>query len=241
MRERKRALPHSASGKRGRALGLCPCAQPRAPIEAIEARLRQAQVGLARVDLPEPPVYSNDAAVEAQRSAEHAALVARCHVQAAAWNAEAHRWHVERADVAAALFRVEANASTFSGRLAHSHAASSASGSGDRQLFDTLSVADMLANDAGLAACSVLAHLADDQMDVDDYAAEARERVRWLASVSLRRAAIATLCDEQRSAFIEQWRRRAAAWHAERAAAPSAAPAAAAAADLLADLDVGVS
>ena len=133
-----------------------------------------------------------------------------------AWNDEALRWSAERVDVAAELFRVEANAcpSLSESRVAHGP-----------QAVSTLSAADMLSADAGLTACSVLAHLAEDQMDVDAAVAEARERVRWLSNVTRRRAAIAALCDEQRAAFVEQWRRRAAG-AAASALPPTAAPSA---------------
>ena len=73
--------------------------------------------------------------------------------------------------------------------------------------------ADMLSADAGLggaplAASSMLAHLAEDGMGVNAVVAEARERMRWLSSVSRRRAAIAALCDEQRQAYVAMWQRR---------------------------------
>mgnify|MGYP003319980612 CR=1 FL=1 len=42
--------------------------------------------------------------------------------------------------------------------------------------------------EAGLAASSLLAHLAEDEMAVEASVPEARARVRWLSNVSRRRA-----------------------------------------------------
>ena len=54
-------------------------------MNAVEARLRGQHVGIAVVSLPERPVYSNDAALEARRADEYAAHEAACNAEAATW------------------------------------------------------------------------------------------------------------------------------------------------------------
>ena len=216
-------------------------------MEAIEARLRRAHVGLTQVSLPPRAVYSNDEKIEAARAVEYNALKTRCEAQAAAWNLEARRWHNERVDVAAALFRVEASNLLASSPAGAAHSASSSptrQGCSDdsaacssttlgESLVGGLSaLPDMLAAECGLAANTGLATLCDDEIDVSAAVAEARERARWLATIAIRRAAYKTLCEEQRAAFVAQWRKRMAddAWMQQvPSLAPS--PAAAAAAD----------
>jgi hypothetical protein len=183
-------------------------------MQATEARLRRAHVGLAHPALPPRAVYSNDDAAEACRSAEYAALEARCAAQAAAWNSEAHRWHAERIDTAAELFRIEAGGTPASG--------SRAMGAAPMEFSAT----DMFSADAGLTACSALADLAEGQIGVNSAVAEARERVRWLDRVTLRRAAISALCEERRAAFVAQWRRKVLLESRAQSAAVSGAGAA---------------
>ena len=74
--------------------------------------------------------------------------------------------------------------------------------------MDAFSATDMFSADAGLTACSALADLAEGEIGMNAAVAEARERVRWLECVTLRRAAISALCEERRAAFVAQWRRK---------------------------------
>ena len=177
--------------------------------EAIEARLRTSRVRvISDMVLPNRPIYSNDQALEVGRAIEYDAHEALCIAQARISNVEAWQWHTQRFDLASALLRVDISArhaviEKVGGRCKLSKLADKLASP-----IDALSVVDMLSADAGLAASSLLAHLAEGEMGIDAVLGEGRERARWLSMVSQRRAVIRKLCDEQRHAFIAMWVRR---------------------------------
>lgn len=210
--------------------------QSRASLDAELARARALQVGRVNVSLPEPLLPNGlgggDEDLEMRRRAEYAALEARCRAEAAAWNEEAMRWAAERIDIAAEHFRIDAS------KLAHQHggllqAGERLSHDGDddddsecsydmdmerdsdaeaRESAERQSAAESVFSsiDAGLTVFSDLAAISQRHLDINGAVSEAHERVRWIHAVSERRRAIATLQQEQRSAFISRWLRKAA-------------------------------
>lgn len=214
-------------------------------LDAALAKQRPAVIGLASLDaLPARPVYNNDEAVEQTRRDAYAALQAQYAAAAAAWNAEAHRWHVARADVAAELVRETAF------RIIHSNRVSSTPDDEDKQQppstsdggagslsvdhdddddeeqrgqararvarsLEALQLSEMMADESGLAASSVLVELAERQVDLDAVLATVRERARWLCGVADQQRAVASVRAEQRAAFVARWQQRAIAFVAE--------------------------
>ena len=170
-----------------------------ARLEAIEARLRTEHVGLAVVDLPPRPVYTNDPELEARREAEYNAYSVACEAEAEVLNAEALRWHAKRLDIACALFREEISAD------ASSSSSSRAALPKRRGLSDMLAAADMLSADLGFAASSFLATLADGEMELNAAVTEARELFRSRAVAERRNEAIHALITEKRMAFEGAW------------------------------------
>lgn len=155
-------------------------------LQAVEAQQRAESIGLVSLHkLREAPTYTNETATESERAAEYAAFLARCHAEADAWNAEARRWHAQRFNLAAELFRVEAQAALRM-RQQRLHGGGDGGSSffghqrGLPRLTDALSAVDMLSADAGLTASSMLADLAEDQMEVDNSVSEFRERIKAL-------------------------------------------------------------
>lgn len=205
----------------------------RAACDAELARQRTAYAGLAFVHLPKQPVYSNDPKVEARRCKEYDALQAQCEAEAAVWNTEARRWRAERDDIAAALVRLRADVlvqgpgglvqaddddADDGSRLSEQdpvieeeeeQAAKKEDPHASGGWLSTLGATDMLSCDAGLATPSALWELADRQIAVNAAVVEARERARWLGAMSARRQAIASVCEEQKAAFVNRWRHAA--------------------------------
>ena len=83
-----------------------------------------------------------------------------------------------------------------------------------------LQLSEMVADESGLAASSVLVELAERQIDLDAVLATVRERARWLCGVADQQRAVASVCAEQRAAFIARWQQRAAAFEAEPLESP---------------------
>ena len=218
--------------------------QQRAAIDAEVARERATLVGRVQARLPERPILSNDPVVEARRKAEYDAFRDRCAAEAAVWNAEATRWHAERASVAAALFRIDASAlaQTRGGLVqpwdAGAGAEDDEEASSEEELEGDSSAtaverraealsAEMLSCDVGLAASSGLADLAERQLEISSAVTEAHDRVRWLLAVAERRRAIEVVREEQRAAFITRWlkqARKAGADMADQGKADTAEP-----------------
>lgn len=219
-------------------------------LDAALAKQRPAAIGLASLDaLPARPVYNNDEAVEQTRREAYAALEAQYAAAAAAWNAEAHRWHAARADVAAELIRETAYRIVHSSRgsptpddetkeqppatneggaaliIDHDedHDEEEQRGQARAQVarsLEALQLSEMVADESGLAASSVLVELAERQIDLDAVLATVRERARWLCGVADQQRAVASVCAEQRAAFIARWQQRAAAFEAEPLESP---------------------
>ena len=155
----------------------------RVAIDAILARQRSDSVGLATVQLPERPTYSNDEATEDQRSIEYEALAVCCAAQATAWNAEAHRWHAERAQIVAELTRVVANELAQSVGLAQPGETASARMLPDGEEDEEDYQADAYESVGG--ACSALAGSVDSAQGSSRAAAHGARRLASLGAADV--------------------------------------------------------
>ena len=202
----------------------------RALIDAELARARAYQIGRATVSLPDRPVLNPEPVVEAKRQAEYAAFRARCEAEAAVWNAEATRWHEEREDIAAAIFRIDVTAQARSpAGLGRSNLECAGDGDDDESNSGSSSLdadpdedrnnataaaqlmaMDMLSGEMGLATSSTLSKLVEESLMINEAVGEAHDRVRWLNKVAERTRAIRTVRAQQQHEFIEAWKARAA-------------------------------
>ena len=154
------------------------------------ARERPAVLGYALANLVTRPNYTNDDELEQQRSKEYNVLVVCCKAEAAAWNAEAKRWHVERARTVGLRTHAVACARWLSS-IPASH--------GRVLLGDT----DAVASDAGL--CSARSELAELTELMDPTVAALS---RWRLKHEERLRAALVLCSKQRRAFVVRWQRK---------------------------------
>ncbi|KAL1523937.1 hypothetical protein AB1Y20_018853 [Prymnesium parvum] len=79
-------------------------------LEAEVARQRWKRSGIIQTAPPFPPkpIFTNNAELEAVRTAEYEALRLRCAAELEVWNAEARRWAIERPALIEACVRAEA-------------------------------------------------------------------------------------------------------------------------------------
>ena len=177
------------------------------------ARERPAVLGFAFVDLPARPIYTNNWQLEAQRQEEYDTLVARCSAEAAAWNAEAKRWHADRAHTIGERMRVDVEALILGGGGLHNEGeeaptpeeseCGATAGSRRRIALGELDLVD-----AGLASTALLAELAERQAAVNAAVAQVRAAAAWQLGQEERRRAVSVLSAEQRRAFVAHWKRK---------------------------------
>lgn len=177
------------------------------------ARERPAVLGFAFVDLPARPIYTNNWQLEAHRQEEYDTLVARCSAEAAAWNAEAKRWHATRAHTIGERMRADVEALVHDGGGLHNEGEeaptpeeSECGASAGSQRRIALGELDLV--DAGLASMALLADLAERQAAVNAAVAQVRAAASWQLGQEERRRAVSVLSAEQRRAFVARWKRK---------------------------------
>jgi hypothetical protein len=212
----------------------------RAALDAALAQLRSKEAGLVSNECIQPPVHG-DHNTET-RLANFEELRQRCAVEAAAWNDEACRWRRQRAEIAGALVCTAAHAlaqstgllqpgdlpadlavDRFSIHEEEEADSDARAAHATEQRLDALQATELLASEAGFTASSLLADLADRQLEVNAAVSEAIERAQWLAATAERQRAVAALCNERHQAFAAKWLRKI---EAVATSAPPTAPAA---------------